>query len=158
MMIIIIIVSRYLHKGHTMCRWLSYDIMMGQHNTTMIAVMTTQNDIVWWLIVKGMKYSANDDYDHGNRHYTHHNDDDGDHSSIARISLIDDIDGGDREQDFTSMIWYRIYEQFSKSYAAYSMSYLNDDYQLRKGYWLYQFLQRDIIYNAYHDSYVLRGS
>ena len=47
------------------------------------------------------------------------------------------IDGGDKEQDFISMIWYGIYEQFSKSYAAYSMSYVTDEYKLRKGYWLY---------------------
>ena len=55
-----------------------------------------------------------------------HSDDDGDHSNIARISLIDDIDGGDKEQDFISMIWYGIYEQFNKSDAAYSMSYVTD--------------------------------
>ena len=37
---------------------------------------------------------------------SNHNDDDGDHSNIARLSLIDDIDGGDtdKEQDFISMI------------------------------------------------------
>ena len=65
-----------------------------------------------------------------------HSDDDGYHSNIAWISLIDDIDGGDKEQDFISTIWNGIYEQFIKSYAAYSMPYVNDDYQLRKGYWL----------------------
>ena len=32
-----------------------------------------------------------------------HSDGDGDHSNIARISLIDDIDGGDKEQYFISM-------------------------------------------------------
>ena len=30
--------------------------------------------------------------------------DGGDHSNIARLSLTDDIDGGDKEQDFISMI------------------------------------------------------
>ena len=29
---------------------------------------------------------------------------DGDHSNIARLSLTDDVDGGDKEQDFISMI------------------------------------------------------
>ena len=38
------------------------------------------------------------------------------------------------------------------------MSYVTDTYQLRKGYWLYEFLNRDIICNVYHNSYVLRGS
>ena len=33
-----------------------------------------------------------------------HSDDDGDHSNIVRLSSIDDIDGGDNEQDYTSMI------------------------------------------------------
>ena len=33
----------------------------------------------------------------------------GDHSNIARLSLIG---GGDKEQDFKSMIYYGIYEQF----------------------------------------------
>ena len=28
----------------------------------------------------------------------------GDHSNIARLSLTNDIDGGDKEQDFISMI------------------------------------------------------
>ena len=43
---------------------------------------------------------------------SNHSDDDGDHSNIARLPLID-IDGDDKEQDFISMIWYGIYEQFS---------------------------------------------
>ena len=29
---------------------------------------------------------------------------DGDHSNIARLSLTDDIDGGDKEQDFISVV------------------------------------------------------
>ena len=33
-----------------------------------------------------------------------HNDDGGDRSNLARISLIGDIDGGDKEHDFISMI------------------------------------------------------
>ena len=33
-----------------------------------------------------------------------HSDADGDHSNIARLSLIYDIDGGDKEQDFISLI------------------------------------------------------
>ena len=33
-----------------------------------------------------------------------HSDYDGDHNNIARLSLTDDIDGGDKEQDFISMI------------------------------------------------------
>ena len=37
-----------------------------------------------------------------------HSDDDGDHSNITRLSLIDDIDGDDKEQDFISMIWISI--------------------------------------------------
>ena len=35
---------------------------------------------------------------------SNHNDDDGDHSNIARLSLTDDIDGGDKEQDFISIV------------------------------------------------------
>ena len=35
---------------------------------------------------------------------SNHSDDDGDHSNIARLSLIHYIDGGDKEQDFISMI------------------------------------------------------
>ena len=38
---------------------------------------------------------------------------DGNHSNIAWLSLTDDVDGGDNEQDFISMIQYGIYEQFS---------------------------------------------
>ena len=44
---------------------------------------------------------------------SNHSAGDGDYSSIARLSLIYDIDGGDKEQDFMSMIWYGIYEPFS---------------------------------------------
>ena len=113
MMMIMIIVLWYWQKGHTICRLTSYDIMMGQRNTTMIAVMTIRHDdaikYVWWLIVKGMIILdkmmimimviimiliivSN------------HIDDDGDHSNIAQLSLTDDIDGGDKEQDFISMV------------------------------------------------------
>ena len=35
---------------------------------------------------------------------SNHNDDDGDHSNIARLSLIDHTDDGDKEQDPISMI------------------------------------------------------
>ena len=35
---------------------------------------------------------------------SNHSDYDGDHSNIARLSLTGDIDGGDKEQDFISMI------------------------------------------------------
>ena len=44
---------------------------------------------------------------------SNHIDDDGDLSSIARLSLIDNIDASDKEQDFISMILYGIYELFS---------------------------------------------
>ena len=66
-----------------------------------------------------------------------HSDDDGDHSNIARLSLTDDIDDGDKEQDFISMILYGAYGQFSWCRAAYIMSYVTDNYQLRKDCWLY---------------------
>ena len=35
---------------------------------------------------------------------SNHSNDDGNHSSMARLSLIDEFDGGDKEQDFISMI------------------------------------------------------
>ena len=35
---------------------------------------------------------------------SNHSDYDGDHGNIARLSLTGDIDGGDKEQDFISMI------------------------------------------------------
>ena len=35
---------------------------------------------------------------------SNHSDYDGDHSNIARLSLTDDIDGGDKEQDFISVV------------------------------------------------------
>ena len=35
---------------------------------------------------------------------SNHSDYDGDHSNITRLSLTDDIDGGDKKQDFISMI------------------------------------------------------
>ena len=35
---------------------------------------------------------------------SNHTNDDGNHSNIARLSLIDEIDGGDKEEDFISMI------------------------------------------------------
>ena len=34
---------------------------------------------------------------------SNHSEDDDDHSNIARLSLIDDFDDGDKEQDFISM-------------------------------------------------------
>ena len=36
---------------------------------------------------------------------SNHSDYDGDHSNIARLSLTDDIDGGDKEQDIDDIIW-----------------------------------------------------
>ena len=44
---------------------------------------------------------------------SNHSNYDGEHSNIARLSLTDDIDGGDKEQDFISVVWYGIYERFS---------------------------------------------
>ena len=35
---------------------------------------------------------------------SNHSDYDGDHSNIAWLSLTDDIDGGDKEQDFISVV------------------------------------------------------
>ena len=35
---------------------------------------------------------------------SNHSDYDGEHSNIARLSLTDDIDGGDKEQDFISVV------------------------------------------------------
>ena len=35
---------------------------------------------------------------------SNHSDYDGDHSNIARLSLTDDIGGGDKEQDFISVV------------------------------------------------------
>ena len=35
---------------------------------------------------------------------SNHTDDDGDHSDIARLSLFDVTDGGDKEEGFISMI------------------------------------------------------
>ena len=87
---------------------------MGQHTTIMIAVMTIRHDgAIWYSVMIDCKGDEN------TRQMmimimviimilivSNHNDDDGDHSNIARLSLIDDIDGGDtdKEQDFISMI------------------------------------------------------
>ena len=35
---------------------------------------------------------------------SNHSHDDGDQSNIGRLSLTDDINGGDKEQDFISMV------------------------------------------------------
>ena len=35
---------------------------------------------------------------------SNHSDYDGEHSNIARLSLTDDTDGGDKEQDFISVV------------------------------------------------------
>ena len=73
---------------------------MGQHNTTMIAVMTIRHDdAIWYSVMIDCKGDEN------TRRMmimimviiivSNHGDDDGDHSNIARLSLIDAIDGGD---------------------------------------------------------------
>ena len=78
--------------------------MMGQHNTTMIAVMTiSHEDAIWYSVMIDCKGDEN------TRQMmimimviimiliilSNHGDDDGDHSNIARLSLINAIDGGD---------------------------------------------------------------
>ena len=103
MMMMMIIVSWYWQKGQTMCRLISYDIMMGQHNTTMTAVMPIRHDdAIWYSVMIACKGDEN------TRQMmimimviimiftivSNHGDDDGDHSNIARLSLIDAIDGG----------------------------------------------------------------
>ena len=100
-----------------MCRLISYDIMMGRHKMAMIADMTIRHDdAIYYSVMIDCKGDEN----------TlqmmimimviimiliivrNHSDDDGDHSNITRLSLIDDIDGDDKEQDFISMIWISI--------------------------------------------------
>ena len=90
-----------LTKG---CRLISYDIMIGQLNTTMTVVMTIRrDDAIWYSVMIDCKGDEN------TRQMmimimviimiliilSNHGDDDGDHSNIARLLLIDAIDGGD---------------------------------------------------------------
>ena len=88
-----------------MCRLISYDIMMGQHNTTMSAVMTIRHDdAILYSVMIDCKGDENTRQMMIMIMVSNHRDDDAYHSNISRLSLIDDIDGGDKEQDFISTI------------------------------------------------------
>ena len=59
-MMMMIIVLWYLQKDHNMCRLISYDITMGQHNTTMIVVMTIRHDdAIWYGVMIDCKGDEN---------------------------------------------------------------------------------------------------